>query len=235
MNTRIKYSFTIKLFLILCVFCFSALNAFAANVVSSVNVKQTNSGNYDIILKINNFVNIKKVTNAKDSLSLILDSTVPAESIEIIYDNTSDLKYIILQKKNTDNTLIYMQGKDIENAKIFVKELSTGLLKPLNTKNNYIYITDVKYLSIVLSSIFFGFILLLGLRNKKRKQNIEEYNKIKYQNNTHLQKNKVSNQKRYIPSINYKINTAYNKMSIPENFIISHSQKYKEEKIRKVG
>lgn len=241
MGTRIKHSFINKFLLFICIFFFSALNAFASNALSGVDVKQIDDGSYNVILKIDNSVNIKKNTDTKDNLSLILDSAVPADSVEIVYDNTSDIKNVMVQKKNSDNTMILIQGKNIENAKIFTKDISTGIVNPLDNKlnslNNYLYIANVKYLSFCFIGIIFMFVLMISLRPKRTKYSYnvkKQYKTIKQTTINNMNK-KTNSSKRYVPSINYRINNVrYNNMSVPKDFEVN-TEVFEEEKIRKAG
>lgn len=229
MKTRIKVNI-IKLFLVVCVFLFSNLNALAFNALSGVDVKQINNDVYNITLKVDNSVKIKKVTDSKGNLTLILSSIIPADSIEIVYDNTSDLKNVIVQKKNDQNTIILFQGKNIENAKIYTKELSTGLLKSLDANpgalNNYLYIANKKYFSFAILGFISLFFIMLSLRPKSKRYNPQAQNTIR---------TKVNSKNRYIPSINYKINNTKGNMSVPKDFVISKIRTYQEQKIRKAG
>lgn len=238
MSTRIKYSLISKLILFLCIFCFSALNAFAANSLSGVDVKQTGSDSYKIILKTDNSVKLNKISEGKDNLVLVLNSTIPADSVEIVYDNASDLKNVMIQKKNSDNTMILLQGKNIENAEIYTKEITTGLLKQINTPENslenYLYISNAKHLKYILFAIIGLFFLMLCFRPKSKKYISANQHNNKKQITVNSIKNKISTDKRYIPSINYRINNVQSNMSVPKEFVISNINKY-EEKIRKAG
>ena len=48
-------------------------------------------------------------------------------------------------------------------------------------------------------------------------------------------RNKNINQSRNIPSINYKVNGGYSKMSIPKDFVINNHMAREKEQIRKAG
>ncbi len=231
-----------KLLIMVCLFVFSSLFSLAAeNSLSGINIKQVNSGEYNILLKVDNNVQIKKKLNGDDNLSLVLNSTLPSDSIEIVYDNAADLKNIMVQKKNSDNTIILLQGKNIVNSKIYTKELSTGLIKQSDVRNNIFVIKDMKLFTYSITGIISVFIFMLFARPKNRKRYKTPE---KQKNKTSLTINSLNNTKhnssRYIPSINYGVNNSYNfansKISIPEKFIINNymNNEYTEE-IRKIG
>ena len=239
MRTRVKYSFINGFLLSVCIILFSALNAFAANSLLGVDVKQDGNDNYKIILKVNNAVNIKQFSESADNLTLVLTSAVPSDSVEILYDNASDLKNVIVQKKNSDNTMILLQGKNIDKAKIYTKELSTGILKQFdsnaNSLNKYLYIANAKYLLFGLAGIILLFFLMISSRPDLKGNVNKKSNKQKKQTEYVTIRNKIVNQRRYIPSIHYRINNVKTNMTIPKDFVISTLSQYEEEKIRKVG
>ena len=228
MQTRISYNTLKRLFLVICVFFFSALNAQAYNVLSGVYVKQSDNNSYNITLKVNNSVKIKKVPEAQDNLTIVLDSVVPTDSVDVVYDNASDLKNVMVQKKNADKTVIVFQGKNIENAKIYTKELSTGVVKPFdeNSLKNYLYVANVKYLTIGIIGSVFLFFLLISLRPKSKRYSVSS---------TQTLRNKINSNNRYIPSINYKINSVKSNATVPKEFVISKINTYQEQRIRKAG
>ena len=125
MSTRISLT---KLVLFVGVFLCSSLCSFSAeNSLSGIDVQQVGESEYNVMLKLNNATNVQKIINTEDNLTLVLKETVPTDSVEIVYDNAADLQNVIVQKKNNGDTLILLEGKDIENARVFTKDLSNGL------------------------------------------------------------------------------------------------------------
>ncbi|MCD7879817.1 MAG: hypothetical protein LUG16_07790 [Candidatus Gastranaerophilales bacterium] len=240
MNTRIKYNFIQKLCMAFCILLLSGSWGFAAeNAISAIDVKQTQNG-YDIFLKVDKNVQIKKYLDGKDNLTIILDSTQPSDSMEIVYDNTSNLENVIVQKKNDENTLILIQGKNISNSKIYTKEISTGITKQIEAKNSYIFIADRKILVVSIFSMALLFLMMLAARPKNKRYNSVQINsKIKNKKpikTTTLRSTKPSNN---APSINYTRNGKFASttgVTIPKDFVISeHQFDETEENIRKVG
>ena len=235
---RIKLSFNIIKFILLfvCMFFFSSMNVQAQNALSGINVIQNNDS-YNIILKTDNSVKINKYIDEKGSLTLFLSSVLPADSIEIEYDNASDLKNVIVQKKNANNMTILFQGKNIENAKIFLKDLSTGQIKPIDSESvsNYFYIAHIKYLSIGIFGLVFLFVIMLFLRPQSKKYRTVYKSKEKIKQSQITLRGKQSVNKRYVPSINYKVRVTNPNMTVPKDFVISAYQNYNDEQVRKVG
>ena len=235
---RIKLLFNIIKFILLfvCMFFFTSMNVQAKNALSGINITQ-NDNSYNILLKADSLVKINKNVDEKGSLTLFLTSVLPADSIEIEYDNASDLKNVIVQKKNTNNTTILFQGKNIEGAKIFLKDLSTGQIKPIDSgsANNYFYIAHIKYLSIGFAGLIFLFILMLFLRPQSKKYHSASQIKNKMKQQQVTLRSKQYNSKRFVPSINYKVNNTRKNMTIPTDFVISEYQNYNDEQERKVG
>ncbi len=219
----------------------SSVGAFAAtNSISGVDVKQIENGEYSVILKMDRNANIKKISDNMDTLDIVINSALPVEDMEIVYDNAADLKNVIVQKKNANNTVISLQGKNVENAKIYTKELSTNAIKEVKTFALFNFADN--------KSILFGLIgllmfMMLKSSKKSKKQNSivaqevssKKARKSKKQTiNTINKRNKVAAQN--IPSINYRINGSFaasqQNMSIPKDFVINQ---YQKEQMRKVG
>ena len=211
---------------------FSITSSFASvNSLSGIDVNQTDNG-YNIILKMNKSIKVQKIQQSDNNLMLLLNSTIPSDSVDIVYDNTADLENVIVQKKNADNTIIYIEGKNIKNSNIYTKDLTTGITKESNSNNSFLYITDYKLFLYCVFGFIFIFALLLFIRPKnKNTLKSKQLNSNKYSDiNTLRKKNSVQN--RYIPSINYNIKNPG--ISIP-NDLVSSSYFDDEEQIRKVG
>ena len=234
-----------KLFLSASIFVCSFVASFAADSsLTGIDVKQVGATDYNIYLKVDNAAEIQRISNENDSLTIVLNSTVPSDSIEILYDNAADLDNVIVQKKNNENTVILLQGKNIENAKIYTKELSTGITKQNNIKenslNNYLFIADKKLASFSLIGLVMFFALMLSLRPKnKRYSSIPENvrnSKMAKKVTVNTLRNKNINQSRNIPSINYRVNgSAKVAMSVPKDFVINNYNRQEPEQIRKAG
>ena len=219
----------------------SSVGAFAAtNSISGVDVKQIENGEYSVILKMDRNANIKKISDNMDTLDIVINSALPVEDMEIVYDNAADLKNVIVQKKNANNTVISLQGKNVENAKIYTKELSTNAIKEVKTFGLFNFADNKSILFALIGLLMF---MMLKSSKKSKKQNSivaqevssKKARKSKKQTiNTINKRNKVAAQN--IPSINYRINGSFaasqQNMSIPKDFVINQ---YQKEQMRKVG
>ncbi len=246
MNTRFKLSLAYKLILFVCIFIFSSISTMALeNSLSGVSVQQNSDGSYNILLKMDKSVKMKKnIDSETDKMVIMLDSTLPSEALEIIYDNASGLNNVIVQKKNDKNTLILFEGNNIENSKIFTKELSTGNKKQANfdnnSFNNFLFIADKKLLASVLSGFGILFLFMIALRPKeKRYYSTNNYNKVKTYSQANTLRNKNLVQSRCVPSINYNINSgfaAHNPyITKPDGLLIKNHNYIENEQIRKAG
>lgn len=245
MSTRGNFNLLNKLFLFSFALVCSLTACFAAdNSLNGIDVKQVGESDYNILLKVDKSANIQRISNDSDSLTIVLNSTVPSDSVEILYDNAADLDNVIIQKKNNENTVILLQGKNIENAKIFTKELDTGLVKQDDVKensiNNYLFIADKKLAAFSLIGLVLFFALMLSVRPKNRRyssmpenlKNVKTAKKV----TVNTLRNKNINQSRNIPSINYKVNgSARVAMSVPKDFVINKYNAQETEQIRKAG
>ncbi len=241
MDIRVKFS--VRIFLIVCVFLCNSVCSFAfENSLLGIDVKQNSSGNYNILLKLDRSVKIQKNINSNDNMTLILNSTLPSESLEIIYDNTSEISNVVVQKKNNENTLILLQGKNISNANIETKELLTGKTKQttLNNDSGFLYIADKKILSAsVLIGIFLFIFMLFARPKKKRYYSNNTYNTLATKNKADTLRNKNLIQSKKIPSINYNISERYKNL---RNVYMTNPNEYNSEistiennKIKKAG
>ena len=192
----------------------SSVGAFAANnSISGVDVKQIENGEYSIVLKLDKMANIKKTSDSIDTLDIIVNSALPVEDMEIVYDNAADLRNVIVQKKNANNTIISLQGKNIENAKIYTKELSTNITKEVKAFNIF-NLADNK--SVLFGIVALLIVMMLNSSKKSKKQTnatsqivtVKKARRNKKQTiNTISKKSKVVAQN--IPSINYRINGSF--------------------------
>ncbi len=238
MRTRIQK--LNKLFLFICIFLCSSVFAFATeNAISGIDVRQLGPSNYDVVLKTNADVDIQKMVNGEDNLTIILKDTVPTESVDIIYDNAADLENVIVQKKNNGNTVIFLQGKDIENAQVYTKDISTGAVLPSDEErslDNYLFIADKKIAGFSVLGLVMFFMIMLSLRPKNKRYNSNVKNvKTNKSLSENTLRNKNINQSRSIPSINYKLNGGFSRMSIPKDFVINNHMANEKKQIRKAG
>lgn len=237
MRIKTLVSMVKNFILFFCIFGLFTASAYAHNSLSGINVLQKNGG-YDIVLKADSSVKINKYTDEKDSLTLFLSSVIPADSVEIDYDNASGVRNVIVQKKNDKNTTILFQGKNIEAANIYIKDLASGQIKSLDSDSfsTALYIGNLKYFLFALSGVFVMFFLMLLFRPKSKKYTSPSYEvKNRIKTNQTTIRSKQYNVGRVVPSINYKINYSKSNMTIPKDFVISEYQNYTEEKVRKVG
>lgn len=232
MSTRINI--LTKLSLLICIFLCSFVNANAAqNSLTGIDVKQLSSKNYDIMLNVDNSVEVQKISNGEDNLMLVLKETEPNDSVEIIYDNAADLENVIVQKKNNGDTIILLQGKAIENSKVFTNDSSTGLTLP--SVNKQLFSIDSKTSGFCLLALVMFFMLMVSLKPKSKKCNYNVKNvKTAKKVAANTLRNKIQHQSRNIPSINYNVNAGFkSNMSIPKDFVINNY--LEDEQIRKAG
>lgn len=233
----LKLRFISKFILLLCLCLFSSISANAKeSALLGIDIIQSDNGTYNVQLKADNSINVKKAIENNGNLTLIVNSAIPSESMEIIYDNAPNLQNVIVQKKNSKDTVILLQGENIANSKLYLKELSTGTIKELKTGNNSNIINKNTIYFSVIGLIF----LLMAIANKPkaRNQNIQKVkNNIKTTKKANTLRHKNMVQSKSIPSINYKVNNKFNyaniNMTKPNELVINNIKN--NEKVRKVG
>ena len=140
--------------------------------------------------------------------------------------------------------MISFEGDNIQNAQIFIKELATGKITPIDTKNNLLnsilFIADKKSLCVSLSAVLFLFLMMLISRPKAKRYTPEKLGnttKGRKQKSVNTLRNKNLAQSMNIPSINSGINGSFNSaklyMTIPSEFIVNNN--FDKEKIRKAS
>ena len=236
---KLIYKYFISVFTI---FVF-ALNSFASEAsLSGIDVNRNDNGTYKIILRLDGASKIKKMAEESNKLTVMLNSTLPSDAMDIVYDNNSNLTNVIVQKKNKNNTMIIFEGNNIQNADIYTKELSSGSVKQLNDNgilNGIFFIADKKLLATsVLSVIFIFFMMLMARPKSKRYSSVKTNNSAnKKQVRVNTLRNKNLVQSRNIPSINSGINGSFNSarmyMTQPNELVVNNT--YEEEQIRKAG
>ena len=227
-----------KLFLFICIFLCSSVFACAAEKsLLGIDVQQQGS-NYNVMLKLDKDAEIQRMVNGEDNLTIVLKETLPTDSVEIIYDNAADLENVIVQKKKNGNTLILLEGKAIENASIYAKDLSTGVVSQFGIEKslaNYLFVVKkIVGFSFLVLMMFYLLMLSLRPKNKRYNSNVKNVKSTNVSSSNTL-RNKNVNQSRNIPSINYKVNGGFSKMSIPKDFVINNHMASEREQIRKAG
>lgn len=244
MKTRKEYSIINKCVLFICMFLLASISSFAAeSYLSGIDIQQQSDGDYKVVLKLDKKAQIKKMIDNEGNLTLIMSSTSPSESMDIVYDNAVDLKNVIVQKKNDDNTLILLQADNIKNAQIYTKELSTGLIKQIEANTNIFsdlfFVADKKILASSIAGMVLLFLMMLVSRPKEKRytvSNAKKYTNVKKHTNVNTLRNKNLVQSKNAPSINYRVTgSLYSQntnMNRPKDFVIND---YEEQEIRKVG
>lgn len=228
MSTGVK-----RLFLLIIMFLFTAINVYAKdNSLSGITVQYSDNQGYNIVLRTDMPAQINKSVDENGDLLLTLKETLPAESFDIVYDNAEETSNIIVQKKN-HNTKILIQGDNISQAKIYLKELSTGVMKPIESNKGFISLISGKNISAI-SILSIILLLIINFRAKSKRQKLAKAGaqqlKSKIIANTLRKKNLI--QSKNIPSINYKVNTF---ATVPNDFIINQNEYSEPEKIKKAS
>lgn len=219
---------SVKLLISVFAFMFMTVSAYAGTL-SEIEITQDENGKYNVVLAVDSQTKIVKENSAKGSLSLLLKGTYLDDNLNVSYENSTDLQNVVVQKKNKDSSVVILEGKNIENAKILSKDINNGTISEVKLNNSYLLYGILAVL---------GYIMLLAVRNtmilrKKRKKVSQDPNELikkKIQEvNTLRKKNKQ--QSKNIPSINYNLNNS--RTTIPEGFVINN---YKNSQAnRKVG
>lgn len=247
MKSGKEFNILNKCFAFVLVCLFSTVGAFATeNSLSGVDIKQSSGNGYQLFLKLDKKAQIKKIVENQDNITLVVNSTLPSESMEIIYDSEDNLSNVIVQKKNDSNTLISLQGQNIANAEIFTKELSTGVIKTLDSNENFLsglfFVVDKKIIGSSIVAMFLFFLMMFMSKPRNKRHSMSNANNISKskQGYANTLRNKNLVQSRNIPSINYRHNGSFSSVNMrattPKEFVINNQkQMVEKEQIRKAG
>ena len=232
-----------KLFISIIAIFTLAVSSYAAEAsLSGIDVNKIGN-DYNIVLKLDGKARVTKSAETANKLTVLLNSTLPAEAMDIVYDNASSLTNVIVQKKNKHNTMIIFEGDKVKNSDIYTKELSTGVIKPLGNNNIFtglLFITDRKLLAASLSAVLLFFFLMLISRPKAKRTSVHNSNNTaihRKQQKINTLRNKNMVRSGYVPSINAGVNGSFTSarryMTQPDELVVNNS--YEEEQIRKAG
>ncbi|MBQ9246566.1 hypothetical protein IJ182_09900 [bacterium] len=239
------FNYIKKCLIVLIVFAFSSITSFAAqNSLSGIDVSKKINGDYKIVLKLDKKTHVQKMLTENNKLTVLLNSTLPSDAMDIVYDNSAALTNVMVQKKNKNNTIVLFEGENIDKAQIFTKEISTGLIKQIDNSdsiiNSIFFVADKKLLTVsFISVVLFFFAMLLARPKSKRYTSSKISNTVQAKRQTGMTtlRNKNNAQSRYIPSINSGVNGSFNSarkyMSAPSELVVNNT--YEEEQIRKAG
>ena len=192
----------------------------SAAALSGVDIKENNKGGMDVILKLDGKAEIKKSFAASDVLNIYINSAAPAENADIIYENTSNIKNVVIQKKNSSKTAVMIEGKNIANADVYIKHGASDTLIPVKS-GNFLSFNDKT--AVFSAAALFIFLFMMSSSNRR----IKERRRLNRINNS------LNSIKAYNDTVSPRV---YNEISgcasTPDDFVIN---RYLNEKMRKAG
>ncbi len=124
-NINLSY-WTRRLLLVVVLFA-TVLNVNAAeNVLQAIQVDSA-KGISHIILKSDENADVKKTVQAPNKMFLDIKGMKASKTINTIYNSASTIDSIVVEETGKDNLRIYIQGKNIDEAKISFDSLKTPL------------------------------------------------------------------------------------------------------------
>lgn len=175
---------------ILFIFAVNAVSA-AGNFLNSVVLEGTENG-YNVVLRSDARVKVKKSIKSNDSMVLTLRGITVADNINTLYKNTTSVNNIIVESAAPDEVKVYINAKDIAKANVI---LSTPNSAPLAVGDRF---AREKMVWTGFSVIF----LLLMIHSIKS-QNRRIVRKM------NMRDREIEFYKATIPSINYKVKNTY--------------------------
>ncbi len=99
----------LKSLLVVLVVSLTTSTVFAENVIESVEISQHSTG-YNLKIRTTEMAQIKKRVENKNSAYFELKNVVPADDIDTIYNDVSDLDGVIIQQIDKSKIRIYVNG-----------------------------------------------------------------------------------------------------------------------------
>lgn len=183
---------------ILFIFAVNAVSA-AGNFLNSVVLEGTENG-YNVVLRSDARVKVKKSIKSNDSMVLTLRGITVADNINTLYKNTTSVNNIIVESAAPDEVKVYINAKDIAKANVI---LSTPNSAPLAVGDRF---AREKMVWTGFSVIF----LLLMIHSIKS-QNRRIVRKM------NMRDREIEFYKATIPSINYKVKNTYSTIPTANN------------------
>lgn len=183
---------------ILFIFAVNAVSA-AGNFLNSVVLEGTENG-YNVVLRSDARVKVKKSIKSNDSMVLTLRGITAADNINTLYKNTTSVNNIIVESAAPDEVKVYINAKDIAKANVI---LSTPNSAPLAVGDRF---AREKMVWTGFSVIF----LLLMIHSIKS-QNRRIVRKM------NMRDREIEFYKATIPSINYKVKNTYSTIPTANN------------------
>ncbi len=99
----------LKSLLVVCAISLTTTAVFAENVIESVEISQHSTG-YNLKIRTTEATQIKKRVENKNSAYFELRNVVPADDIDTIYNDVSDLDSVVIQQIDKSKIRIYVNG-----------------------------------------------------------------------------------------------------------------------------
>ena len=100
------------------IFALSTIGVSAAdNVLSAVILEGVDSG-YNITLKTDTTAKVKKVVQAPDKVTLVLNGVSSAPEVNVFYKNTPDASSLIVENSSRNDVKVHIKADNIANSNI---------------------------------------------------------------------------------------------------------------------
>ena len=108
---------------------------YSGAVLSGVEINPSNDNSYQIVVKTNKNVPIQEHVTANDKIEIDLKNIKPANFVNTVYKNATNIDHVIVQPDADDQVKILLQGQNISSSEITLdttaKDLSNQNLSPV--------------------------------------------------------------------------------------------------------
>lgn len=101
-------------------FANTCAQAFDGAILKGIEINSPDSKSYRIIIKTDKDVPIKKFITATNKVVLDLENIKPAQFVNTLYNNSTEIDHVIVQPYSTNKLRIFLQGSNIAGGKIIL-------------------------------------------------------------------------------------------------------------------
>lgn len=98
----------------------TTVQAYNGAILKGIKIDQLNNQDYRVVIKTNKDVPIKKYITAANKVVLDLNDIRPAQFLNTVYSDSSQVDHVIVQPVSDDKLRIFLQGVNIASSKIIL-------------------------------------------------------------------------------------------------------------------
>lgn len=126
---------TISIIAALLISCSFTLPSFAQNLLSGIQINP-DGNSYQVVLKTNKATPIKKVIESAEKIYLEIQNVELLSSVNTVYNEVPNVKNVIVEPTSKNSVRIFLQGKNMKEAKVQFESEEPVLVKNKTQQNS---------------------------------------------------------------------------------------------------